>query len=376
MRNIIFQGSLSESMAASVVKLSEADLDRLKEVGALCRRERPIWNPGFFLSSIDRRNWSSAVSVVSTGGTVKGIMYAKERCILGVPTGIIYADGSLGSMVIAGAPNRESVFYAAIDSLLNSPRVQGLRLVVPPNGFELQAILRLLDSGTFDVSYASVKNHAIVLLPSDYQEYVASLSYKARRNVRYYRRQSEGRGELYVTQIPFDQFKSAAWTLKPKCKIASGSSAVRRAMKMLSAADRPLLVGLRSRSGEWLSLAGGWQEEARATLFFQLNNDKEHSSASLSTVLRAYLVEMLIDQCVKELVLWGGSSAPLMRVADTVPALAVQLDKSTRSWRFLRAALSSVSKWMPTQIATGLRWVTPFQRVPEFPSSNLAGRNY
>ena len=145
---------------------------------------------------------------------------------------------------------------------------------------------------------------------------------------------------------------------------------------MLSAADRPLLVGLRSRSGEWLSLAGGWQEEARATLFFQLNNDKEHSSASLSTVLRAYLVEMLIDQCVKELVLWGGSSAPLMRVADTVPALAVQLDKSTRSWRFLRAALSSVSKWMPTQIATGLRWVTPFQRVPEFPSSNLAGRNY
>jgi len=367
MKNIIFQGSLPESTEDNFVgMLSAVDRDRLREADLLCQREHTIWSPGFFLSSVDRRNWSSSMSVVRTGGAVTGIVYAKERRILGFPTGIIYADGSLGSMVIAAAPERESVFYATMRNLLTSPRVQGLRLVVPPNGFEIQAITRLLASCSLDVSCVPVKNHAIVSLPSDYEEYVRSLSYKARRNLRYYRRQFEGNGDMFVTQIPFDQFQSIAWTLKPKCKIGGSRSAVKRAMKMLSAADQPMLVGLRSRSGEWLSLAGGWREEGRATLFFQLNNDKEHSCASLSTVLRAYLVEALIKQGVKEILLWGGSSGPLMRVADSVPALAIQLDKPTRPWRFLRSALAIVARWMPAPLAIGIQWVAPFKQVPEF----------
>ena len=61
------------------------------------------------------------------------------------------------------------------------------------------------------------------------------------------------------------------------------------------------------------SVIGVWYQPAGAVLCFQCNYDCDFDADSLSTVLRAYLIEMLIGQGRKELVIWGDSGPPLSR---------------------------------------------------------------
>ncbi len=63
---------------------------------------------------------------------------------------------------------------------------------------------------------------------------------------------------------------------------------------MLAVINEPILVGLQAPNGEWLSVAGGWCDDGRATLLFQMNNDREYHRDSVSQVLRSYLIEELI----------------------------------------------------------------------------------
>ena len=79
----------------------------------------------------------------------------------------------------------------------------------------------------------------------------------------------------------------------------------------MAAADRPWAVGLKHRDGGWLSVSGGWYSAGHAVMFFQRNNDREHGDASLSLVLRAKLIEALIDEQVPELMFWAGCAPPL-----------------------------------------------------------------
>jgi hypothetical protein len=56
-----------------------------------------------------------------------------------------------------------------------------------------------------------------------------------------------------------------------------------------------------------------------AVLRFQCNYDGDYDTDSLSTVLRAYLIEDLIRQGLKELVIWGGTGPPLSRYVSYPP---------------------------------------------------------
>ena len=125
-------------------------------------------------------------------------------------------------------------------------------------------------------------------------------------------------------------------------------------MNVVAAVDRPWAVGLKHGNGEWLSVAAGWYSGDRATMFFQLNNDREHAEASLSVVLRARLIETLIGRGVRELVFWSGSAPPLSRYATEIPAVALHLDSRTPAWRLARFAIRIAgrhfSNWMDTDL--------------------------
>jgi hypothetical protein len=117
------------------------------------------------------------------------------------------------------------------------------------------------------------------------------------------------------------------------------------------------MVGLKHRNGEWLSVAAGWRSSGRATMFIQLNNDREYGNASLSVVLRAHLIETLIRKGIPELVFWSGSAAPLSRYASPIPAIAVHLDTPAFGWRLFRSVIGRSVPWIPRWVAADVGWL-------------------
>ena len=122
-------------------------------------------------------------------------------------------------------------------------------------------------------------------------------------------------GHGFAERLSVEELRSVALDLLPKSKVSSWRSrfTLETGLNMVAAASRPLAIGLKHHNGEWLSVIGGWYRPHSAILCFQCNNDRDFGPDSLSVVLRAYLIELLIRQGLEELVIWSGHGPPLSR---------------------------------------------------------------
>lgn len=320
---------------------------------ALLSRGTISMQPKFFLSTISPKIWAPRAVVVHQGSAPAGIVYFKERRAAGFLTGVVFGDSSLDSMIVAAVADREWVFRAAVDALLQQKRVQSLRLVVAPGSPELSTLLALAGK-SLDVSQTPIDYHSVLELPSSYEGFLDGLGSRTRRNFRYYRQRSEAADHCYVEEISFPEFHEIAFSLLKESVVGADLKGVKRALNIFAAVDRPLLVGLREKNGEWLSILGGWYESDRAIIFFQMNSDKKHARFSLSTVLRAHLIESLIENGTDRLVFWAGVGGPLSRYVKPVPAVAVYVDAQNLAWRTLRRFINSHRNWVPALLG---EWV-------------------
>lgn len=341
--------------AHPIVTAAEGIAGAALSLGAECENTR---NPSFYLASIEKKAWIPRVVVVTQGEATVGVVYAKERKFAGVPTGLIYADATLDAMVVARPEDRERVFELAIRQLLNRRGFLGLRILVPPTGFENRAIERILASSRFDVRRAGVENHSVLELPSTYESFLEGLGYRTRRNCRYYRRRFETIGE-YVPNVLFAEFESVARRMLEQSVVGAQTDRVERALRMLSVVDRPILAGLRTRNGEFLSIVGGWHEFDRAVVVFQMNNERQHPQCSLSLVARGYLIETLIAQGARKLLFWAGAGPPLDRYCYYLPTTRIHLDPPGLASRLLRAVAARSSTFLPRRLAGFASWIDP-----------------
>jgi hypothetical protein len=316
-------------------------------------------HPDFFLASVSEQHWKACAAAVTYNNHLVGIVYAKERLYFGYPTGIVYSDTTLGTNIVAEPVHREHVLNTALGALLTSGRTRALRVVVPRDGFNLETVSTIASSMDMETVSFRVANHSHLELASSYDDFLNGLGTRTRRNFRYYRRRFETTGGCYDGRMTFDRFSSAAWHLRGKSAIRADASAIKRALRMLSAISDPILVGLQAPNGDWLSVAGGWCERGRATLLFQLNNDREHHRDSVSQVFRSYLIEDLIGRGIRDLVFWAGTSAPLVRYAQRIPATALYLDSRKPVWRLIRILASSISPHLPNRWREFGHWITP-----------------
>src|SRR4029077_6264386 len=158
--------------------------------------------------------------------------------------------------------------------------------------------------------------------------------------------------------VPVAELARVMTDLRDKSRIPTDTAGIARALKMIESADRPWVVGLRGRDADWMSVSAGWFSGGRAIMLLQLNNDREYDDASLSVVLRAYLIETLIRKQVPELVFWCGTAPPLSRYAVPLPVVAVHIDARTLGWRLLRFAAEKVEPLLPERIGVNIRWIT------------------
>jgi hypothetical protein len=267
-------------------------------------------------------------------------------------------------LVVAAPSEQQDVLTVALQTLFASAGVRGVRLVIPPNGPEQRAVTTAAAALGLDVAYTSGATHVRLLLPDSYQQFLHDLGASTRRNFRRYRGRFEAAGHRYLAHLSPDEFRQAMWELHTKSRIPSSRRTIERGVNLIAAVEQPIAVALRHHSGAWLSVAGGWYEASRATLFVQLNHDRAFADLALSGVLRGYLINTLIHQGIGELVFWAGTGPPLAHYAACVPALGVHLDRPTCGWRTLRAVLARLSAWLPKRLAAESTWITPARSRP------------
>jgi hypothetical protein len=351
--------NVGESCSATLCSSTAAIRSLTDNAKQLLLDRHSTSHPDFFLASVSEKHWKPLAMAVTYYNRVVGIVYAKERLFCGCRTGIVYSDTTLGLNIVSEPVHREHVLNTALRALLTSGRARALRVVVPRDGFNLQTVSRIASSMDMETVSFQIANHSHLELPSSYDDFLNSLGAHTRRNFRYYRRRFEATGGCYDGRMTFDRFSSAAWRLTGKSAIRADANLIKRALRMLSAINEPILVGLQTSTGEWLSIAGGWCDRGRATLLFQMNNDREHHRDSVSQVLRSYLIEDLIARGICDMVFWAGTSAPLARYAQRIPATALYLDSRNPGWRLVRMLVSSIASRLPKRWREFGHWITP-----------------
>lgn len=317
---------------------SSADIGQLAgEVRRIMPQCPALLDPGVFLASLSSGS-IPRVLVVRCGPEIVGVVCVKERKIAGIPIGLIYAEGTLGGLVLAETANREAVLHVALEKLLALRRVQGLRLLVQPDGYELKVAHDLAMS--MGLSFCQVpfhSNHVRLPLPASYEVFLDSLRRRTRRNFRYCRKQFAAAGHRYVPRISTAEIRAAADRLKEKCRFKTSTRDLERVWKWIASVDRPFACGLRSRHGELLSVTAGFYDSMGATMLLQLNDDMDFERDSMSLILRGYLIESLIQDGVPNLFFWGGVGGPLKRYAEDIPGILVFLNPASSGWQMARS---------------------------------------
>lgn len=297
--------------------------------------------------------WTPKLICVRHGNQLVGVVCAKDREIVG-SSHIWYADFSLGSTMLGDSIEQQAIFLLALETMLARAGTRGIRISVRPLGPELAAVRRLVASKGLNCRVWSQDGHAVLSLPSTYQELLSSFGGTTRRNFRYYRRRFETRGHMYLENLSMEELRLAVAYLRPKCNKA-GLSDPFRFLNAAAFADRPLVVGLRHRNGEWLSvICGVYTEDATAVLLLQLNNDRDFPRDSLSVVSRAYLIESLIHRGMKDLVVWDGTAPPLNRYVTHINTVGISIDSPDYKWSLVRTLKSVLLPWLPGGLK---RWV-------------------
>jgi hypothetical protein len=345
---------------SAAVLSSATDIQRLKpSVVRAIPQNDILFDPEFFLSSLSRE-WGPKVVALYSGNELAGIVYAKESIVSGLRLGVVYADLSFGSVPIGDFIQRQDTFRIALETALASPGIRGMRLRVLRGSPELAAVREIVASRRFDTHFSRVKDHAVLPLPGSYELLLQSLGSTTRHNFRYYRRRFEAAGHTYLESLSMDELRSAAYYLEPRCTLPCRPGSTERILRMVATANRKLIVGLKHKNGEWLSVIGGLYRPGAGVLFLQLNNDRCFPRDSLSVVLRAYLLETLIRQGMKEFIIWAGTGRPLSRYATSVPTLGVFLDRPDYGWRLMRRTISQLGPWLPKRLRPDARWIAPF----------------
>jgi len=125
--------------------------------------------PRFFLASLMPRFCRPCVVVVSEGSRVAGLLYARERIVAGIPTGIVLGDDTLGAMVVARPDETESVMHCAVETLLKRKAALRFR-----GAAEHLALLQAETAkANAEIHFYREGYHAHLELPRTYNEFLA-----------------------------------------------------------------------------------------------------------------------------------------------------------------------------------------------------------
>jgi hypothetical protein len=153
---------------------------------------------------------------------------------------------------------------------------------------------------------------------------LANLGKHTRRNLRYYRRRAEadlGQELIDHPELTRDEFVA----FNRICSYPlTDEQALRRHEALQHMPSKYLYLGLRTATGDWLSLIGGRIHEGNTHIEWQMNR-ADMPSYSLCTLMRSHLIEHEVKCKTRRIYFVGGTShsirtamVPEVKIADLV----------------------------------------------------------
>jgi hypothetical protein len=288
------------------------------------------------------------VSSLTLEGVHAAVLLFEYR-VLGMPTGAFSTDDWAGfRSVIAPEAERGAIATMAADALLE----QGAQLALISHGHAARSTSRQVPEARRDIRWGWRTRPVLMTIELEptFQATLAKLGKATRFNLGYYRRRleaavpcefiSDARGLLPESElerlnarslnpVPLKSFQQQ---YESSCRLPGG-----------------FLLGLRSNSGQWLSLIGGWRQDRVTVLYWQMNT-AGHEKLSIGTAMRSYFLEHEVKQGAATLTVYGGTSHSMRNsfLREEVTDLIVKR-RSLRS-----AALQTVAR-MVTSSRFGAR---------------------
>jgi hypothetical protein len=160
-------------------------------------------------------------------------------------------------------------------------------------------------------------------LKETFDETLAKIGTRTRRNMRYYRKRAEvelGCAFLAEVRISRQEFLD----FNRECMYAVPARVAGWRYHSLRDLEAPLFMGIKDKDGRWLSLLGGRRHHDRTEILWQMNRSGL-SAYSLSIVMRSYFMEHEIAHGMRKLYMEGGTAHPMRFsfVSDKVTDLVV-----------------------------------------------------
>jgi hypothetical protein len=232
-----------------------------------------------------------------------------EHQVSGHGLRIFATDDTTGRRtLVCPSPMRSHVALAACHKLL----VEGAQCVLISFRHEETsidaALAQLLQDRGYRCRWASREREIAGYLPfeSTLDATLALMGARTRNHLRYYRRRAESQlGCVFVPDAKISREDFIALNRISSYPVPDEIAAWR--YDSLSGLKSPLLYGLRDRDGRWLSLIGGRHSNGNMEMYWQMNRD-DMPSQSLSTAMRAFLIEHEVALATRRLYVEGGTT--------------------------------------------------------------------
>ncbi|HEY0204684.1 MAG TPA: hypothetical protein VGC15_11100 [Acetobacteraceae bacterium] len=266
---------------------------------------------GWFVSRTVLWGNSPIVVLVDQGTKPAAAVLLYQRRFCGISTGVIKGgNGSGDGVVVAPMPLRAAAIQAALARVLSLPLTHTVLVAV--RGVDVQAA-SVRPQVELDAQWRAREVETNLSLQGGFEGFLSRLRTRSRRNYRYFRRRAES--ELGVVFVSSLTNAEAAQAVKELHGVSMFPVPRVRAMQFQAAIQETpdsFAMGVRDRSGRWLSYIAGWRRADATFVEWQLNHH-EFAAASLSTVMRTYLLEHEALAGVREIIFVGGTSAALAR---------------------------------------------------------------
>jgi hypothetical protein len=283
--------------------------------------------PEYFLPRL-RRGADPLVVAGYEGDDLAGVLYTYEKRVCGLRTGFVFGGDQMGRGLLLCAPEREREMLTAGCNFLMENGIHAMRLDWTPQRTPLDSPPRLQKRSARVKMIADPRLEGDWLsLRPDYDQFLAQLGPHTRRNLRYYRRKAEAAGLTYSGRLAQDEFDAAMHGLNKLADYPMDPEYVARDKRYMAAFGTPVIAGLRSPGGEFVSLLTGYTAGNHLHILTQLNREGEPlRKLSLSIVLRGYLIEDFIQRGFTAVHFFQGSSPMLGRFCAPVELQHISID--------------------------------------------------
>jgi hypothetical protein len=265
-----------------------------------------------------------------------------EYRVAGVGTHVFATDDVMGlRTVIAPAERRIEVAQLAIRKLMEMGAVA---VLISVDGGERAGKRNAAAVETYKLGSRTRTAPRYLVLLNTVDETLATLGPKTRRNFRCYRRRAELElGTQFVSDVQMGLAELLEMNRRSMNPADDGMVVWRYSLlESESARVGTMFCGVHAADGRWLSLIGGRRHGDTTEIDWQMNlTGLPHYS--LSTVMRAYLLEHEIARGTRQLMFEGGTPHPMRHSFATAESTDVV---AVRRWSVRGWMLRKFSRWL------------------------------